>query len=294
MTSADFHLRSFAPRGSAPDSPLRDGAAMLGFGNDAHLLLRETGKIGSLLAADVEGTAEPLGAFLIASDLVEAAGTCIYSLGEGAIDAARENLEFYEGWQHFGRVTVLGHGVIGKTLSFGRTGTDAPLRYETRLIGWETDYEPFASLAPVTPEVGSKAFAAFTELREWLNMSVAEAAELLGVGRTTPITSWVRQGHDPRPRIARRLYELHATVGSVIDKLGEQGAAWWLVQGSPSPADLMVKSDLSEFTDAVERLAITSRKRVGPPAGSDIAPREGVMPVAPGGRRRPVTVSKRR
>lgn len=294
MTSADIHYPSFSFYGGHGDSALRDGVAMLGFGAAAHLMLCETGKIRSLLEAEAEGAPEPLRAYRVASDLVEAAGTCIYSLGEGAAQAGREQLEFFEGWQHFGHVSVLGQGVIGKTVSFGRTATDARLRNETLFIGWETDYEPPASLAPAAPEESSKAFVAFTELRLWLNMSVEEAADLIGVGRTTPVTSWEAKGHEPRPKKARRLYQLHAAVGAVIDQIGEERAHYWLHAGSPAPAGLMREPDLSAFADAVERLAIRNRKRFGPAAGSDVGPREDVMPVAPGGRRRRATVRKHR
>lgn len=294
MTSADFSYRTVGPLDPSAASALRDGVVMLGFDDDAHLVLRETGRIGPLLAADAEGTPDPLGAFVVASELVKAAGTRIYSLDEGSLDAAQQNLEFYEEWQRLADTTIR-QSASGKKFTFGwQTGTDAALRNETLLIGWRIDYSPPAKRSAVQPDVRSRAFAAFTDLRRWLNMSVEEAAELVGVSRTTPVTSWQGKGHEPQASKARRLYQLHASVGSVIDQLGEQGTILWLNAGPTPPADLMRESDLSAFADAVERLTIRNRKRFGPAAGSDVAPREDVAPVAPGGQRRRATVRKRR
>ncbi len=60
---------------------------------------------------------------------------------------------------------------------------------------------PSAPIAPPT----SAAFRAFSELRGWLLLTADEAADLIGVGRTTP-NAWARSGFEPRPKTARVLY----------------------------------------------------------------------------------------
>ena len=142
--------------------------------------------------------------------------------------------------------------------------------------------------APTKAIQSSRAFDAFTDLRTWLHLTVPEAADLVGVGRTTPITSWLAKGHEPRAKKARRLYQLHSLIGAMVRRYGEDGAYTTLHAGSPPLADLMSQPDLRELSDAVERLAIAHHPR-GPSPGADLAPAEEAIAVRPGGEFRPIT-----
>jgi len=104
----------------------------------------------------------------------------------------------------------------------------------------------------------SKAFAAFDDLRQWLRLSSEEAAKLIGVGRTTPL-SWEREGHEPRPATARRLYQLHTLVSAVVERVGEPAAIRWLESGSPSPHDLIIGGRFDEAARSAEELLIGRR-----------------------------------
>lgn len=155
-------------------------------------------------------------------------------------------------------------------------------------VGWETEENE-----PAFAALRSPAFRVFTELRDWLNLSAHEATTLVGVGRTTP-NAWEREGREPRPRQARRLYQLHGLVGTLVRRLGRDEARLWLQQGDPARWRLMEDEDISMFANAVETVAM------GPPrpprhlGGSEIADDPNAARVLPGGTRRRVTVRPRR
>ena len=138
----------------------------------------------------------------------------------------------------------------------------------------------------------SPAFRAFSELRAWLILTADEAATLIGVGRTTP-NAWQREGHEPRPRQARRLYELHALVGTLVRRLGLDEMRAWLHQGDPSPWQLMGQEEVGSFADAVESVAMGSPQPPRPLPGSEIADDANAL-LAPGGTSRRVVVRRRR
>jgi hypothetical protein len=166
------------------------------------------------------------------------------------------------------------------------------LRDETRLIDWDTELKSLVTAPRVQPP--SPAYQAFTQLRTWLRLSVKETAQLVGVGRTTPTTSWHRQGHPPRPAQARRLYQLHALVNAVVRQLGEHDAFEWLNTGTPPPFSLMWEKDLAPIADAIERLTVRHKPRRTPLPGSDVAPSSDVVAAVPSGRRRAAAVGRRR
>ena len=144
-----------------------------------------------------------------------------------------------------------------------------------------------ATLTTSPPPKGSKAFRAFTELRRWLGLTADDAADLVGVGRTTP-NAWAREGREPRPASARRLYQLHSVVSALVHRFGEGGAIHWLETGEPSPRDLIVAGNLQEVTRAAERALIGDMPLVGPAPGSLIEETSAPMPIpfAPRVRRR--------
>lgn len=104
----------------------------------------------------------------------------------------------------------------------------------------------------------SKAFAAFDDLRRWLRLGSEEAAKLIGVGRTTPL-AWEREGHEPRPATARRLYQLHTLVSAIVERLGEPAAIRWLESGSPSPHELIISGQFAEAARSAEDVLIGRR-----------------------------------
>ena len=153
--------------------------------------------------------------------------------------------------------------------------------------------EPLSRAARGSAEPRSRAFRAFTELRGWLNLSVPETATLVGIGRTTA-NAWERVGHEPRPRRARRLYELHALAATLVRRLGVEGATAWLQRGDPSRWELMHREHLDEFADAVEAVTMgraVERRHV---PGGEIAEEPGAGVISAGGARRPVTSPVRR
>jgi hypothetical protein len=96
----------------------------------------------------------------------------------------------------------------------------------------------------------SRAYRTFKELATWLSLSHEELAPIIGVGRTTPYNSW-KQGAEPRPAVARKLYQLHAVVRALRAQLGQEGLADWLGHGSPYPLKCLIDGKQERF----ERLA---------------------------------------
>jgi hypothetical protein len=115
---------------------------------------------------------------------------------------------------------------------------------------------PIATGAP-SP---SRAYRTFTELAGWLGMTQHETARLLGIGRTTPL-AW-RRGHEPRPGRARRLYQTHALVKTLVRRLGTMETRTWLARGIPPPLELIAAGDVAAADDRAEALIF------GPPSGS--------------------------
>ncbi len=91
----------------------------------------------------------------------------------------------------------------------------------------------------IVPVPRSRAYRAFTELTAWLGMTQEETATLLGIGRTTPL-AW-RRGHEPQPARARRLFQTHALVKTLVRRLGTDEARRWLGRGTPSPLELLLR-----------------------------------------------------
>lgn len=118
-----------------------------------------------------------------------------------------------------------------------------------------------------TKKYEPKAFAALKDLRRWLRLSVAEAAELVGFGRTTP-SSWVRAGNEPQPARARRLYQTHAIISAMVRRFGEDETLHWFLSGSPSPRAFLLQGDIEAAADSAERLLIGRQRRPGPAVGA--------------------------
>jgi hypothetical protein len=111
----------------------------------------------------------------------------------------------------------------------------------------------------------TRAYRTFVELADWLEMSQAEAARLLGMGRTTPL-AWRRAGHEPQPARARRLYQTHALVSTLVRRLGRDETRRWLAAGDPSPLALIAQGDVTSADDLADELIFgtaPSRERLG-------------------------------
>lgn len=120
---------------------------------------------------------------------------------------------------------------------------------------------PTVRRAPTAPS-SSRAYRTFIELAGWLGMTQEETARLLGVGRTTPL-AW-RRGHEPRPARARRLYQTHALVKTLVRRLGTGETRTWLARGTPPPLDLIAAGDVAAADDRAEALIFGAPTRPAP------------------------------
>lgn len=93
-----------------------------------------------------------------------------------------------------------------------------------------------------------RAYRAFVELADWLGLTQAKTAALLDMGRTTPL-AWEREGHEPQPARARRLYQTHALVSTLMRKLGREEMRRWMDAGNPSPLELIAAGDVTGADD---------------------------------------------
>jgi hypothetical protein len=275
------------------------GMRMAGLPKLSEVMFSEADDASLVLRAARTKTDDYLRLFVIASSLASAAETPI-SRGSGReqVSSFGRSLTFFDGW----RREALGmhrEDPARAVVSFLKTVALEPRSLETRVIDWEADLNLTAlNLTPLRPPPQpprtTRAFAAFTELHSWLRLSVEETAALVGVGRTTPINSWLREGHEPRPETARRLYQLHALVSTVAQRLGSEGAYRWFASGSPSMLERLEAGDQSAVIAAAERDFFHDVPRTSPRPGSDVAPREDAAPVPPGGRKYPIRLHGQR
>lgn len=110
----------------------------------------------------------------------------------------------------------------------------------------------------------TRAYSTFVELADWLELTQARTAALLGMGRTTPL-AWKRNGHEPQPARARRLYQTHALVSTLLRRLGREEMRRWMDSGNPSPLDLIAEGDVTGADDLADELIFgtaPSRERV--------------------------------
>ena len=145
-----------------------------------------------------------------------------------------------------------------------------PASFEIRVVEPVLHASPFNELAhyyvklpaPAQPE--SRAYRTFVELADWLGMTQEETANVLGIGRTTPL-AW-RRGTEPQPARARRLYQTHALLSTLVRRLGRDEVRRWLVAGDPSPLALIAQGDVTGADDLADELIFgtaPSRERLG-------------------------------
>lgn len=175
--------------------------------------------------------------------------------------------------------------------------TRLQLAFDVARTSWVAVGTPLRAHVDAQPR--SSAFRAFKELAVWLNRTERETAQLVGVGRTTPYT-WERDGREPRPRSARRLYETHAFVRQLVLSMGKQDAESALGRGGGDSALTLIASN--RVAEAEARFASVIYGRPSeelPPLGAsrdgdnDTVDSEPLPDRRPGGRR-PVQVRRGR
>lgn len=102
---------------------------------------------------------------------------------------------------------------------------------------------------PASPE-----YRACKDLASWLGINDEDVAEIIGVGRTT-LYSWKRGVPPRRSRTAiRKLYQFHAIVRSLRDRLGAQQLRAWVNSSSPRPMELLEQGSLDDFERLADRI----------------------------------------
>lgn len=101
-----------------------------------------------------------------------------------------------------------------------------------------------AVAAAVPAQRPSKAFGAFKDLARWLHANDDEIASMIGIGRTTVYT-WQRDGREPRPATARKLFQAHAVMGALVQQLGEDGAYDWLAHEASERRTALMAGDIA-------------------------------------------------
>lgn len=106
-----------------------------------------------------------------------------------------------------------------------------------------TDAPPRESVSTdAAAEYASEAFAAFKDLGRWLTLDDEHVASIVRIGRTTAY-AWERDGRSPRTATERWLYQIHATVAALIQRLGEDAATSFVSSGDRSPVSLLLAGD---------------------------------------------------
>lgn len=89
------------------------------------------------------------------------------------------------------------------------------------------DFFPWApSVQPVLPPPAQAALAAVTDLQQWLAIGQDQVAALAGYAPRS-VKNW-RDGMGPYPSTVRRLFDVHALVGSLTRTMGTESARLWL------------------------------------------------------------------
>lgn len=138
----------------------------------------------------------------------------------------------------------------------------------------------------------SRAYRAFRELRDWLEMSDDELAKIVEVSRTTVSMSW-RNGVEPHNKAkARRLYELHSVVSALHRVLGND-LAGWVKRGRPCPLKLLEQKKYERFERSADAVIFPTsdepRRRLDTarePRSNDTHPAAQPKRLRPAGRAR--------
>ena len=86
---------------------------------------------------------------------------------------------------------------------------------------------------PGTRSPAQAALAAVSDIQRWLAVGQDKVASLAGYAPRS-VKNW-REGMDPYPATVRRLFDLHALLGSLDRAMGTEGARLWLALGDTGP-----------------------------------------------------------
>ena len=89
-----------------------------------------------------------------------------------------------------------------------------------------------ASAEPITPSPAQAALAAVSDIQRWLAIGQDQVAALAGYAPRS-VRNW-REGMDPYPATVRRLFDLHALLGSLDRAMGTERARLWLADAGPA------------------------------------------------------------
>jgi hypothetical protein len=87
-----------------------------------------------------------------------------------------------------------------------------------------------APVRPVAPSPAQTALAAVSDIQRWLAVGQDQVAALAGYAPRS-VKNW-RAGMDPYPATVRRLFDLHALLGSLERAMGMERARLWLADAS--------------------------------------------------------------
>ena len=104
-----------------------------------------------------------------------------------------------------------------------------------QLVTLVGEVESWAQAAnDVPPSPAQAALKAVSDIQRWLPVGQDEVASLAGYAPRS-VKNW-REGMDPYPSTVRRLFDLHALLGSLTRRLGIEGGRLWLADVDASGA----------------------------------------------------------
>jgi hypothetical protein len=86
------------------------------------------------------------------------------------------------------------------------------------------------SIVGAPPSPAGSALTAVEDLQRWLAIGQDQVAALAGYAPRS-VKNW-REGMDPYPSTVRRLFDLHALLGSLTQRMGIEGTRLWLADVS--------------------------------------------------------------
>ncbi len=99
-----------------------------------------------------------------------------------------------------------------------------------------------AAASSTSQQAARRALAAVRNLCDWLEVPEDQVAQMAGFSRRS-LPNW-RAGGGVYPKTVRRLFELHALVHGLVDRLGRTGANAWLAQRSAASGASMTRREL--------------------------------------------------
>lgn len=92
-----------------------------------------------------------------------------------------------------------------------------------------------------------RAYLAFKDLVDWLEAPEEDVASSVGV-ELYVIRSWVYEKREPRAQTARKIYQIHASLSAVLQKLGRVKMKQFLFETTPSPRLAILSGDATALS----------------------------------------------